>query len=70
MTDRECGRCGAALSSDAIALYRKLVCREARTYLCLDCLAEALSVERSKLDELIDYYHRTGICCLFEKYEP
>lgn len=61
--------CGAALCSDEIALYKKLVFRSAEDYLCLDCLAGQLTTSREKLQGLIDYYHRTGICTLFAKTE-
>ena len=61
--------CGAGLCSDEIALYKKLVFRAAEEYLCLDCLARQLTTSRSKLQSLIDYYHRTGICTLFAKTE-
>ena len=61
--------CGSELCSDEIALYRKLVFRAATEYLCLDCLARECSTSREKLQGLIDYYHRTGLCCLFAKVE-
>lgn len=64
-----CMNCGADLCSDEIALYRKLVFRGATEYLCLDCLARELSFSRDRLQKLIDYYHRTGLCCLFAKTE-
>jgi hypothetical protein len=69
MTGHRCMRCGSSLTGDEIALYRKLVCREAEQYLCLDCMALGLSEPREKLEELIQYFHRTGICALFVKYE-
>ncbi len=69
MMVHECIRCEEALTADDIALFRKLICREAEEYMCISCLAEDLGIPRQKLDELVDYYHRTGICCLFPKYE-
>ena len=66
---QRCFRCDTPLSSDEIAIYRKLVSREALSALCLDCLAKDLGWERKALEALIDYFHRTGICCLFEPYE-
>ena len=62
-----CNNCGAALCSDETALYRKLIFRAATEYLCMDCLAVELRTSREKLQMLIDYYHRTGICSLFAK---
>jgi hypothetical protein len=61
--------CGGGLVSDEIALYKKLVSRGAEEYLCLGCLARSCSTTREKLQSLIDYYHRTGVCSLFVKWE-
>ncbi len=69
MTRHTCMRCGAGLCGDEIALYKKLVFRGAEEYLCLDCLAADCSTTREKLETLIAYYHRTGICTLFAKWE-
>ena len=68
MTDHPCMRCGVALTGDEIALYRKVVCRGAREFLCLDCQAADYGTSREKLEDLIAYFHRTGICSLFAKY--
>ena len=65
MAARYCMQCGRQLAGDEIALYRKLVWREATSYKCLDCLADDLSVTRQRLESLIDYYRRSGTCCLF-----
>ena len=35
--DRYCKRCQKLLEGDEIALYRKLIWREATEYLCLEC---------------------------------
>ncbi|MBQ6987110.1 MAG: hypothetical protein IJR48_02660 [Oscillibacter sp.] len=69
MTGRLCTRCGAGLGGDEIALYRKMVSREAQEFLCLDCQASDCGATREKLQRLIDYFHRTGICTLFAKYD-
>ncbi len=63
-----CKSCGHSLGGDEIALYRKLVYRGAREYQCINCLAKDLASPREKLESLIEYYHRTGICTLFAKY--
>lgn len=63
--EHQCNKCNTVLTSDEIALYRKLISRSAVTYLCLDCLAAELSTTREKLEELIEYFYRTGICTLF-----
>ena len=65
MTRHKCRNCGMGLSGDEIALYKKMVFREAEEFLCLDCMAGHFSVARSRLEELIAYFHRTGICSLF-----
>ena len=67
MTDHTCMKCGKNLMSDEIALHRKLFGRGAQKFMCLDCQAEYLRVSRERLENLIDMYHRTGICTLFAK---
>jgi hypothetical protein len=62
-------QCQALLSGDDVALYKKLVFREAEQFLCLDCMASGLSEPREKLEELIRYFHRTGTCVLFAKWD-
>lgn len=65
----QCMKCGAELCSDEMALYRKLVFRAATEYLCLDCLAGEMRTGRERLQSLINYYRRTGTCCLFTKMD-
>ena len=69
MTNHICMRCGAGLNGDEIALYQKMVRRDAEAFLCLDCQASDYGATREKLQRLIDYFHRTGICSLFAKYD-
>lgn len=69
MIDSRCRKCGAKLASDEIALHRKLFSRAAMTYFCLDHQAEYLRVSREDLEKLIEYYHRSGKCSLFAKWE-
>ena len=69
MTDHFCKTCGARLLSDEIALHMKLFNRAAKEYMCLDCQAAYLSVERSQLEEVIERYHQSGMCILFVKRE-
>ncbi len=64
-----CKNCNTPLSGDEIAIHRKLISRAAQEYCCLDCLSSYFRVERKQLEELIAYYHRTGICMLFAKTE-
>ena len=69
MTGHRCMRCGAGLTGDEIALHKKMISRGAEEFWCLDCLAAECSTTREKLERLIAFYHRTGICTLFVKYE-
>ena len=69
MADHLCKSCGTKLISDEIALYMKLFNRAAKEFMCLDCQAEYLGVERSQLEEVIERYHQSGTCVLFAKYE-
>lgn len=63
--EHRCFKCGNVLKSDEIALYRKLIWREAPQYLCLNCLAGDLSSTPERLQDLIDYYRYKQRCCLF-----
>ena len=60
MTRHLCMDCGAALSGDEIALHKKIICRAAEQYYCMDCLAAFCSTSRERLEQLVSYYHRTG----------
>lgn len=64
-TERCCRKCGVVLTTDAIAIYMKLISREARDFLCIDCLSEYLSCEREAIEERIKYYKESGKCALF-----
>ena len=59
-----CKQCGADLDGFDVGAYRKLVCKEAKAFLCRDCLAKELGWERRYLDEVIEEYRRRG-CTLF-----
>ena len=47
----DCRKCGAHLTTDEKAIYMKLVSRNASSFLCMDCLAEALHCERKAIEE-------------------
>lgn len=55
--------------SDEMALHMKLFNRASKEFMCLDCQARYLSVERSQLEEVIERYHQSGTCVLFAKRE-
>lgn len=69
MTDHMCMKCGKKLMSDEIALHRKLFSRAAKEFMCLDCQAEYLRVDRTQLEKVIEMYHKSGTCVLFAKWE-
>lgn len=62
----QCMKCGRPLAQDEIGIYRRLVDRGARKYLCGDCLASYFRCPRGLIDEKIRYYKRIG-CLLFSK---
>lgn len=61
----ECRKCGSKLSGDEIAIYMKLISRNATDYLCLNCLSERLGCKREDLEKRIRYYRESGECTLF-----
>lgn len=69
MTDHLCRTCRVNLMSDEIALHRKMFGRASKAYMCLDCQAAYLNVNRGCLEKVIENYHRNGTCALFAKWE-
>ena len=59
-----CRICHSALCNDETALYRKLICREADTFLCKQCLAVELHCPTELLDRKIEQFRQQG-CTLF-----
>jgi hypothetical protein len=59
-----CSQCERPLTGDEISVYRKLVNREAASFLCKTCLAEYFGVTENKIDEKIRQFKRNG-CLLF-----
>lgn len=59
-----CKECGRLIKSDEAAIYRRLIYRDAEEYLCIDCLAKALKVDRAVIEEKIKYFKEIG-CTLF-----
>ncbi len=62
---KTCIDCGAALLADDIAIFRKLVNRNAEEFLCIDCLSKRLGCTREKIENLIKHYRESGNCTLF-----
>jgi len=59
-----CKECGKPLKSDEVAIYRRLIYRDAEEYLCIECLSKSLKVDRRVIEEKIKYYKEIG-CTLF-----
>ncbi len=59
-----CHACGTTLSNDEIALFRKMVNRQAVEFLCKTCLAEHFSCDVELLDQKIQQFRNNG-CFLF-----
>lgn len=64
MTD--CIQCGKRLTSDEIALYKKIVNRGADEYMCINCCAEYFNVTVELLEEKIEQFKKSG-CQLFDE---
>ena len=59
-----CMQCGNRLSSDEIAIYRRLIYRDAEEYLCKSCLAEKMRVSEAEIERKIEHFKKIG-CTLF-----
>lgn len=59
-----CLQCGRPLTSDEVAVYHKLVRRDATDFLCKTCLAAYFNVDEAKIDQKIEQFKRQG-CMLF-----
>ncbi len=62
---KTCFDCGNELFADDIAIYRKLVDRNADEFLCIDCLAERFGCTREDVEKLIAHFRESGVCTLF-----
>ena len=60
-----CIRCGAALSSDEIALHKKLYNRAAESFLCIRFSSAYLEVTQEMLTAKIEEFKKMG-CTLFD----
>ena len=59
-----CLKCGSELTGDEIGLYRKLINRAAKEYMCVPCMAEYFGVTEKLIREKIEYFKKSG-CTLF-----
>lgn len=64
MGNKACHRCGNEVTSDVMALNRKLVGRQTKRFLCLRCLSEHLETSENELLRLIKELRESG-CALF-----
>lgn len=60
----KCFRCGAELSADEIAVYKKLINRGAEKYLCIPCLSVEIKVSEDEIKRKIEQFKKAG-CTLF-----
>ena len=60
----DCTQCQKALSNDEVAIYRRLIYRDAEEYMCKECLAKYLGVLTEVIDARIVYFKKIG-CTLF-----
>lgn len=61
----ECTKCGKALTSDEVAIYKRLISRAATEFECKECLAATLKVTVEEIEHKIDFFRRHG-CTLFK----
>ncbi len=59
-----CMECGRHLTPDEIGLYKKMVNRGAKRFLCIDCLAAYFGTTVAAMEERIAHFRATG-CSLF-----
>ncbi len=59
-----CMECEKRLSMDEIAIYRRLIYRDAEEYLCKGCLAKKMRVTEAQIEEKIAHFKKIG-CTLF-----
>ncbi len=57
-------QCNKRLLSDEIAIYRRLIYRDAEEYLCKACLAQKMRVTEEEIERKIDHFKKIG-CTLF-----
>lgn len=60
-----CINCGAVLTSDEIAVNRKLINRGTEKCMCIACLSRFFSVDERLVREKIEFFKKEG-CTLFQ----
>ena len=61
-----CIRCQRSLTSDEIAVTKKLIHRGATEWYCVDCLADYFEVSPQAIRDRITYFRQMG-CTLFQE---
>ncbi|MBQ8393431.1 MAG: hypothetical protein IJX51_06645 [Clostridia bacterium] len=61
---RGCIKCGAPLTADEIAIFKRLINRGATDCECKKCLAVHLKIDPAEIDRKIEFFKRHG-CTLF-----
>ncbi len=59
-----CMKCEREISLDEIGLYKKMINRGAKEFMCKDCLAKFLEIKPEILDKKIEEFRAMG-CTLF-----
>lgn len=62
---RFCFQCKGLLTADDKRIYMKMVSRNVREFLCMNCLSKKLNCTRRDLEERVRYYRESGNCVLF-----
>lgn len=61
---KNCVKCKKGLEKDEVALSKKLLGKNTKEFLCLDCLSEYLDTDQEILREKIEQFKEEG-CTLF-----
>ncbi len=61
----QCKVCGSNVEKDAIGLYKKIIDKNSKKFLCLNCLANHLDTSVDELEIKIQEFKDEG-CKLFE----
>ena len=64
-----CFQCGKALTCDDVGIYKRLVNRGSKKFLCIHCLSVFFQVEEPLILERIEFYKKQG-CTLFQADQP
>lgn len=62
---KKCIECRKNLTKDEIALNKKLISKNTKQFLCMDCLSAFLNTDREILEDKIVQFKEEG-CTLFQ----